>query len=184
MIYIKEAKNKNPQLMDIPIEQLKEGLLKNILWLDQAFGRVYKIQRNVGGKRYTEPCIYCGDERYETLIPSEELGNYSFFVLHDPTEVTEDFVRANVSIIFWVDLRQCYGNDDVRCTENVKSDIVKALVQDIWVRGASFTVKRVYEEGKKVFEGFTIDENDAQMLMQPYAAFRVDGVLNQILQTC
>ena len=184
MKYLKEQKKTHPQLLDIVIEQLKDGMKKNLPWLDQAFGRVWKITRNVNGKKYTEPCIYCEGNSYESLIPSSDLGNYCFFVLQDPTEVDEQSVSARCSVVFWVDLRKCFDSEDVRDTEVLKNDLVRGFQQDIWVKGGRFDISKIYEEGKNVFAGFTIDEDANRYMMQPYAAFRVEGRIKMLIQTC
>ena len=183
---IREQTKTNPQLLDIPIEQLKAGLKKNITWLDQCFGRAWKITRQVGNKKYTEPCIYTGvGNEYESLVPSADLGNYSFFVLSDPTNLEDEFVEARCSLIVWADLRRCFDGDaNRRDTEVLKEDLLRGLKQDIYVKGAWFIVDRVYEEAKNVFNGFTLDENDNQFMMQPYCGFRVDGTLRILIPTC
>lgn len=184
MRIIEEQIKSNPQLFDKPIEAYKKGLLESLSWLDQSFGRVWRNIRNVGGKKYTEPCVYTHGNEYETLTPSDDLGNYCFWVLKDPTEVGEYGVSVNVSIIFWVNLERVFDKANVRDTEVLKNDIIRVLTQDIWYKGSTLEVSRIYEDGKNVFNGFTLDENDNQFMMHPYAAFRVDGELITTIPTC
>lgn len=184
MRLIHEQKKERPKLLDIPIEAIRNRMIEVIPWLDQSFGRAWRVTRNIGGKKYVEPCVYCGGEEYETLIPSADLGNYCFWLLHDPTDVDEDMVSAKASVIFFVDLRTAFDGHDKRDTEVLKNDIIKAFRHDLWVKGARLEVEKVYEDAKNVFQGLTVDENENQFTMQPYCSFRVEVRLTMFVETC
>lgn len=188
---IREQTKTNPVLSDYAIGKINAKLKDRLWWLDQTFGRAWPITRVQGNKRYTEPCVYtAGNNKYgyETLVPSADLGNYSFFVLKDPTALVPNkygMVRIPFSLIVWVDLRTCFqgvGADKRRDTENLKRDILSVLKNDVFFTGGAITIAQVYEEAKNVFKGFTIDETTNQCLMQPYAGFRFDGEVSIMME--
>jgi hypothetical protein len=125
------------------------------------------------------PNVYVGRDNYELVTPDTvKIGNYSFFVMEEPQEVSSllhDNVRikAPFSLIVWVDMRKV-SDDDERNTEAVKEEILLAL-EDITLRKGRFTVTRIYERAENVFEGFTLDEVQNQFLMSPFAGFRFTG---------
>lgn len=174
MRQINEQVKSNPRLADKVIEALKSGLLDRLSWLDQAFGRVWKITNIIDGRRYVDPCIYTTGNKYESLVPSADLGNYCFFTLNDPTEVGEyGVVTQSLSMILWVDLNRCYTEGNRRDTENIKEEVL-AAIDDIGISGGSVSVAMVYEEPQNVFRGFTLDETQNQFMTHPYAGFRFD----------
>ena len=95
MRIITEQSKTNPVLADVAIEAAKRQLL-TLPWVDQAFGRVWPIPMQRGDKNVTEPCVYCNGNRYETLVPSADLGNYTFFVLMDSARYDDRSVESNV----------------------------------------------------------------------------------------
>lgn len=184
---IPEQVKANPVLADKAVERIKSTLTANLSWLDHAYGRAWKITRVINGKRYTEPCIFTakqvGGNGYESVLPSADLGNYSFVLYGDPSTIVSDFGQINqpISIIFWFDLRDCNANN-YRDTESLKEDIVKVLVDELYFPfGARLTLTKVSEEPKNVWAGFTIDENDNQFMNHPYSAMRFDAVLTMDL---
>lgn len=172
---ITEQTKTNPVLADAVIEQLKVAL-GNLAWLDQVFGRAWTIDRGDGKKKIYEPCIYTAGNSYETLIPSADLGNYSFFVLMDATRVDEfSKVISPFALIVWYDISKCFTDGgNCRDTENLKADILDVLRTAI-VRGGSVTVTKVYEEPKNVYKGYTLDESVNRFMTQPYGAMRIEG---------
>lgn len=180
---ITEPEKTNPVLADVAIEAMKKEL-RTLAWLDQVFGRAWPVVRNMGGRKYNEPCIYTKGNSYETVIPSADLGNYSFFVLNDAFNILdgEDIapsvkVRTPFSLVVWFDLRRCFEDgENRRDTENLKADVVDVLKRTSF-KGGYITLTRGYEEWKKVFAGFNVDPEQNRCLMQPYGGFRIDGII-------
>lgn len=183
---IYEQTKTDPQLADKAFLAINEQMKDNLTWLDQAFGRSWKVARVIGGKRCTEPAVYTigGDgNSYESLVPSMDLGNYSFFVMRDPTRVDNNGdVRIGYSLIMWMNLDNClsYGRHD---TENIKKSVLKCLLKDVWIKNGSISVESVYEDFANVFKGYTLDETEQQYMMHPYCAMRFDGEI-KISESC
>ena len=172
---IVEPTKTNPVLADVAIEAAKLAL-KTLSWLDQAFGRAWPIAMDRGNTKLTEPCIYTKGNSYETVVPSADLGNYTFFVLMDSARNDEDVYRQPFALILWYDMRRCFSTNGAnrRDTENLKKDILDTL-RDCPVANGSITVTRVIEQPKAVYKEFTFDTQQNQALVQPYGAIRFEG---------
>lgn len=175
---INEQTKTNPVLADKVIEAAKAALKANVWWLDQCFGRAWKITKRINGRNFIDPCIYTTGNSYESLVPSKDLGNFSFFLLGEPSTISTDglYVDTPYSLIVWCDLRTCFSNGDTnrRDTENLKAELISALGLTASKNG-KITLSRVYEEASSIYRGFTLDETINQYLMQPYAGFRIEG---------
>lgn len=180
MRIITEQASTNPVLAAQAIQDIN-ARLRTVAWLDQVFGRAWRITRDIRGKKCTEPCLYVGGasgNEYETLVPSSDLGCYSFWLQNDPDTMGggADYMLVDYSLIVWCDLNRCFDGAARRDTDNLKKDILSVLVESGRYDGA-VTVKKVYEDAKNVFKGFTLDETANQYLMHPYWGMRIDTEL-------
>lgn len=172
----------NPQLFDKVIANIQMGLAANLPWLDHSFGRAERLLKIINGKRYYSPNIYIGNNEYELIAPDSGFGNYSFFVLDDPQDVswvvgeTSKF-KVPFSVIFWVDMRTI-DNVDERNTEYVKQQITRILNGGLWLRHGSIKIEEIFERAENVFKGFTLDEVDNQFMMHPYCGWRFSGTMS------
>lgn len=166
-------------LFDRVIQGLQDAL-GELSWLDHIFGRSERLVKEVNGRRIYTPNVYAQKGEYISLVPDNTaLGNYCFFVLSEPQQVTipmgrQSRVKAPFSLVVWVDTRECGFADDSRNTEYLKEQLLKTL-QRAWVRHGSVTIGRVYQLAENVFDGYTLDEVDNQFLMAPFAGFRLTG---------
>ena len=184
MRIITEQPKTNPVLADVAIEAAKRQLL-TLPWVDQAFGRVWPIPMQRGDKNVTEPCVYCNGNRYETLVPSADLGNYTFFVLMDSARYDEetDTYTQPYALVVWYDMNRCFENgSNRRDTENLKDDIIEVL-RSTPISNGSIHVSRIIEMPKSVYKEFTFDTQQNQALVQPYGAIRFEGEIT-ILKGC
>lgn len=177
---IYEQTKTNPQLADKAILAVNSALKDNLWWLDQAFGRAWPITKTYNGNhRQTLPAVYTTGNSYESVIPSSDLGNYSFFQIHDAATVDtyDQVLRIPYSLIVWYDLRKVFANGDTnrRDTDNIKNDILSCLLHKVWMRNGSISVTKVWEDAKNVWKGYTMDETNNQFMMQPFAAMRFEG---------
>ena len=174
---IVEPTKTNPVLADVAIEAAKTAL-KTLSWVDQAFGRAWPIAMDRGNTKLTEPCIYTKGNSYETVVPSADLGNYTFFVLMDSARYEEelDVYRQPYALIVWYDMRRCFTENGAnrRDTENLKDDIIEVL-SSASTKTSRITVNRIMEMPKSVYKEFTFDTQQNQALVQPYGAIRFEG---------
>ena len=167
-------------LFDKVIQSLQDGL-GNVSWLTHIFGRSERLIHVAGnGQRMMTPNVYYKKGEYLPLLPDNTaLGNYCFFVMEDPQQVTmpmgiQNRVKSPFSLIVWFDMRTVGATYDDRNTEQLKEQVLKAI-RKAWLRHGAVTVSRIYERAENVFQGYSLDEVDNQYLMAPYAGFRLTG---------
>ena len=135
----------NAVMLDAVLAQIQHGLINNLNWLDVAFGRCQRLQKNINGKRIISPNVYCGgwnghgSDDYIEVSPDSHIGNFSFFEIEEPqTLETGPWARsvtAPFALLFWFDLRKVYGEPSNRNTEEFSSTVVssarKTYIADI-----------------------------------------------------
>lgn len=180
----------NAVMLDRVLGEIQRGLTGGLDWLDAAFGRCQRIVKTIDGKRYITPNVYCGGlegkgkNDYIEVSPDSHIGNFSFFVIHDP-QIVDTFagqpaeIKAPFSLIFWFDLRTIFGSDTNRNTELIKAQIMKILNgRTAWhLQGGRIIINKTYEQAQNIYSGFTLDENDNQFLMHPFGGLRFDGII-------
>lgn len=172
----------NPKLFDKAFSYIQEALGVNIPWLDHIFGKAERLVKDINGKRYYTPNVFVGGKEYEDIEPDTRyLGNYSFFTLDEPQELSHEVgenthLKAPFSLIVWCDLRKV-GMDAERNTEAVKQELLQCLHGSVWMRHGHFKLTKVWEKAENIFKGFTLDEIDSQFLMQPYCGWRFEGII-------
>lgn len=176
------VKKSNPRLFDKAFGYIQDALGANLLWLNHIFGSAERLVKYIDGKRIYSPNIYVGDKEYEQITPdADNIGNYSFFILHEPQELSYDVgsrvkVKAPFSLVVWFDIRSVESSDE-RNKEEVKREILRAL-RRTWMREGYFHINRIYETAESIFKEYTLDEIDNQFLMQPYCGFRFTGEIH------
>lgn len=172
----------NAALFDRVFGYIQTGLANNLSWLNFAFGKAERLVKNYNGKRVYSPNLYVGKNEYELITPDSGIGNYCFFTLDEPEDVTWEvgdntYIKAPFSLIVWVDLRTIEQTDE-RNTEAIKQDILRTLNGKIWMKEGYFQINRIWEKAENIFKGFTLDEIDNQFLMHPYCGWRFEGVID------
>ena len=177
-------KQNNAVLIDAAIAKIEDALAAGLGWLNTVYGRAERIVKVIDGKRYYMPAWYVGNEvsgdnEYTLLVPDSRLGNYAFFTVDDPEEITlrrgeQSSFRLPFSLIVWCDIRTVTED---RNREQVKRDILRVLNNVFFPFTARMTVAQIYEKSENVFKGFTLDEAQNQYMMHPYAAWRITGEL-------
>lgn len=173
-IYRKET----PHLFDLVIDEIQSSLAANIEWLDTIFGRCERLVKTIEGKKYYSANWYDKKNDYILVAPDENLGNFVFFTLDEPTDLLEYSVGDNTyckigfSIILWCDLRTINVGRD---TEDVKEQMLQTLNGLTHLRNGRFVINKIWQKAENVFESFDYDEIDNQFFMHPFAGFRFEG---------
>lgn len=172
------------RLFDYTISRVQNRLQSRLPWLRHCYGRV---ERRKGERKVTVenaqyngvrkqtfyyPHLYLGNGDYKNLMPSNEHEDMCFFYL-DGRQTVKQYgrfpqVESTVNAVFWVDMRNIFGDDEGRYTENVKEEILMALNGCEGVR-----VDAIYEECEKVYEKFTY-RDCVDFCMSPYYAVRFE----------
>lgn len=176
---IHEQKSNNPVLLDSVIQDIQAGLLFKLPWLNNAFGRAFKIEEpTVDGKSKKFPAVYITASEYESVFPDDVRGNYSFFEMSDPTEVDYSLrlpnIKANGFLIFWFNTLSIYPDNNRLYIEDIKFDILKAISTIAMSPGNRIQVLNIYEKPENIFKGYDISQINSQYLMQPYYGLKFE----------
>lgn len=179
----------NAVMLDKVLGDIQEGLVNNLSWLDVAFGRAQRLTKKVKNKTIITPNVYCGGwnghgiNDYIEVSPDSKIGNFSFFVINDPQEITpsvwDRHYTTPFSLIFWFDLRKVWNSATNRDTEHIKADIIKVINgRKGWtLKEGRVEINRCYEQAENIYRGFTLSEIDNQFLMHPFYGMRFDGII-------
>lgn len=192
---IKVKYKENPVLLDKVIQDLQVSLLKRLPWLNQAFGRGYKmVEHRSDGNKFIYPAFYNGNAEYVSLLPNDNFGNFSWFDIYDPqdiTQVSQSLPQYTFSgaLIFWYNQESIYEDRSVLHTEDIKDEIVRALTAPglISTQGR-LEITRIYERFENIYKGYSIEkvynefiysgENiqdiDKQFFLYPYGGIRIE----------
>lgn len=171
----------SPVLLDKALQDIQKGLKQKLPWLDNAFGRAYRfVEHRSNGDKLTYPAMYNGNSEYVSLLPNDNFGNFSWFDIYDPQQITEvvqslpqyTFTGA---LVFWYNLDTIFDSRDFIFSEEIKDEIIRVLTTPGLVSGASkLTVTEIYERFENIYKGEGIQSVDKQFFMHPYAGLRIE----------
>ena len=184
-----------PVLLDKVLQDLQVALSKNLLWLNHAFGRAQRlVEHRLDDNKFIYPAIYLGSTEYLSMLPNDQLGNFSWFDIYDPQEITE-VVQSKPqytfsgAIVFWYNLRSIYPDDSVLYTEEIKDEVLTLLTTPgILTTNSRIAITKVFERFENIYKGYSLEkvyntfvysgqgiqELDKQFFMYPYAGLRVE----------
>lgn len=182
----------NPVLLDKILQDIQTTLMEKLSWLNYAFGRAYKIiEHRPDGGKFVYPAVYNGNGEYVSLLPNDNLGNFSWFDIYDP-QVIEQNIRQFTykgAIVFWYDLSSIYPDANVLYTEETKNEIINVLTAKGFITTVGrLSISRVYENFENIYKGYALEkvynnyqysgediqELDKQFFMYPYAGLRIE----------
>lgn len=176
----KVIKVKNPVLIDRFFGYIQDTLSGKLEWLDVAYPKAERVQKKNGqtGKRYYQPVVYLEGNDYDSLLPDDRRGNYSFFILDDPQDYTQHTgmpgeVSGSCSLVFWFDYEKVFGEKDLHSKDEVKLQVLEAL-REARIIGGKLKVLRFWDQSENVFKGFGLDEVENQYLTHPFGGFRIE----------
>lgn len=176
-------------MVDRVIAEMQEGLADQFDWLDAVFGRAQRITRVINGRRVIVPACYCGgwnghgENDYIEVSPDSKIGNFVFFEVDDPETIEAGVwgrrITAPFSLIFWGNLDVLNKEKGIRNGYLAKDYFLKFLAGRYgWhLSSGNILVSRMYERAENIYRGYSLDEVDAQYLMQPYYGVRIEGEL-------
>lgn len=185
----------NPVLLDKILQDMQKSLLDNLSWLNYAFGRGYKlVEHRSNGNKFVYPAFYNGNREYVSLLPNDNLGNFSWFDIYDPQQITavvQSLPQYTFSgaLIFWYDISTIYDDASVMYTEEIKDEILRLLTSPGLIRNTGrFVVNAIYERFENIYKGYSIEriyndrnysgegiqELDKQFFMFPFAGIRIE----------
>lgn len=184
-----------PVLLDKVIQDLQHTLRTNLKWLDYAFGRAYRlVEHRPDNNKFVYPAAYIGNSEYMSLIPNDNLGNFSWFDIYDSQEVLSTVLARpqlvfTGAIIFWVNLNSIFADSDAIYTEEIKNEILSILTSGGIITGnGHLEITRIYERFENIYKGYSIEkvynnylyagegiqDIDKQYFMHPYTGLRFE----------
>ena len=135
-------------------------LLKKLLWLDNAYGRAYRL---VDGDNN----IYLHMRQITSIYlyyPAICLEITYFFELEDPhnTYSQERHVsRFRANLIVWFNLADIYGDiTDKIQSDDIKEDILNALAYRFHP-GVTIEVVEIYENAENIYKRYSLKQVDS-----------------------
>lgn len=183
---VKIIYKENPVILDKVIQDLQQVLKDKLLWLDKAFGRSYKlVEHRPDGDKFIYPAAYIGNSEYASLLPNDNYGNFSWFDIYDPQEVTAvtqslpQFTFTG-AIVFWYNLDSIFADSDVMYTEEIKDEVIKVLTTPGIIKTIGrLTINKIFERYENIYKGYSLEKvyNSniyKQFFMHPYSGLRVE----------
>jgi hypothetical protein len=177
----------NPVLLDKVIQDIQATLKERLLWLNNAFGKAHKlVGYTADGHKFIYPAAYIGNSEYISLLPNDNYGNFCWFDIYDPQEITQVVQSTpqfsfSGAIIFWYNLNSIYADADVMYTEEIKDEIVRAITTPGVIKQIGrIEINRIYEHFENIYKGYSyqgqegIQGVDKQFFMHPYAGIRIE----------
>lgn len=195
---IKVRYKKEPVLLDKVIQDLRRSLLEKLKWLDFAFGRAYKlVEHRLDGNKFVYPAVYNGNAEYISVLPNDNLGNFSWFDIYDPQEVIpvvqgQPQFSFSGALVFWYKLDTIYEDPDFLYTEDVKNEIITVLTSPGIISGIGrLEITKVFESFENLYKGYSLEKIynnydyngsdiqsiDKQFFMYPFAGIRIEFTL-------
>lgn len=195
---VKVITKDNPVLLDKVIQSIQETLADKLKWLQYAFGRAYKLVRHEeDGNKFIYPAAYIGNSEYASLLPNDNFGNFCWFDIYDPQEITSNIQSLpqfsfSGAIVFWFDLNSIFADADAMYTEEVKNEIIQVLTGPAVIKDRGrLTITKIYERFENIYKGYALEkiynnwsykgegiqDLDKQFFMHPYAGLRFEFTL-------
>lgn len=177
MIIPKEVVLSNPVLLDRVVGVIN-GRLGELKWLPTRYGIATTKYRDEGGKK-SEPAVYTGKDEYASLLPSDDMGNFSFWCQDGADKIGSQGRNSlnsttNLSLIVFFKYPDVFsgGNSDSFSVENVKNDVLSKLVSFTGSK-MSVTVLSCHTDVYEVYKGYSVDVIKRQFAMRPFGCLRV-----------
>jgi len=192
---VKVIMKENPVLLDKVIQDIQKTLAEKLKWLNYAFGRAYKlVEHRSDGSKFIYPAAYIGNSEYTSLLPNDNYGNFCWFDLYDPQEITavvQSLPQFTFSgaIVFWLNLNSIFPDSDAMYVEEIKDEIVRVLTgPGIIQNEGRLTLTKIYERFENIYKGYMLEKIynnyvykgegiqaiDKQFFMHPYTGLRFE----------
>lgn len=192
---VKVIKKENPVLLDKVIQDIQDTLAEKLEWLKYVFGRAYKlVEHGSDGSKFIYPAAYIGNSEYASLLPNDNYGNFCWFDIYDPQEITavvQSLPQFTFSgaIVFWVDLNSIFADADAMYSEEIKNEIIQVLTGPGLIKEQGrLTITKIYERFENIYRGYALEkiynnwsykgegiqEIDKQFFMHPYTGLRFE----------
>ena len=161
-------------LLERLFNEAQQALIDGLDWLDLAYGNAERIAMRT--ERYEKtyiPAWYKSNEEYESLLPDDRKGNYSFFTTDDNQSVDNApgrpaRISGTCNLIVWLDQRTLSNEWSKEQARNAILGVLTAFNPS----DGHLHVRSIFERSEAVFSGFTLEDVENQYLTYPYCGFR------------
>lgn len=171
----------NPVLLDKVLQEIQSKLEKGLPWLTHAFGKSYAIaEEDSEGRKIKYPAVYNNNGEYLSMLPNDNLGNFSWFDIYDPQHIDNTSLGKQTytyegAIIFWFDASTIYNSDSHLYIEEIKNEIISLIMSPGFLTNNSkISIVRVFEQIENIYRGYINFVNDKQYFMFPFAGLRLE----------
>lgn len=170
----------NPISLDKAIQQVQASL-GSLAWLQKVFGRArIHPRKDAKNEMRREPMVYQGKGEYYPVLANDALQSYSFFRVKGAREFDDVgnhnlavWETANLDLIVWGNLKAIDSTKDYIFTDELIED-VKALLM---VEPCCDIVRVWDEDMREIYKGYTLKEDQRDLILYPYFAFKIELVL-------
>lgn len=192
---VRVVTKENPVLLDKVIQDIQTSLSQKLNWLDKAFGRAYKlVEHRDDGSKFIYPAAYIGHSEYASLLPNDNYGNFCWFDIYDPQEISAVVqslpqIRFSGAIVFWLDLDSIFPDSEAVYLEEIKDEILRVLTGPGLIQSQGrLTIKEICERFENIYKGYSLEKIynnysykgegiqaiDKQFFQHPYAGIRFE----------
>lgn len=137
---------------------------------------------------YKYPQIYKNDgsENYIDVLPDSGLRSYCFFEVDSPYKENSamDTNSIDLCIIFWINLKKLDPGRDYDYSRELASHAAKVLQESTGFASSISSSGITFEYSpERIFDKYSITQQDEQMMMYPYAAFKMSFTVDDYLDT-
>jgi hypothetical protein len=183
-------------LLLIPDPRLAQKAVQNILiqlgtilpWISHAYGLVQTGQRVVDKKTYLYPQLYRqdGSPYFLDLRPDQGMQAMAFFERNGPSTVEWDEGAMNiagtwrhpVAMVVWCHLPAIDPRRRYDFSDELAADVLRALTS------IGLDIETIEQRAEQVFARYRLQLADQQLLMYPFAGFRIPMVLTDRYSPC
>lgn len=175
----------DPVGVDRHIQVLQVACKSGLPWLNKSFGRAWHAHDKSSNPGHFDiyPQVWQGENKDLLSVSpgNDNVGSYSFWRVHEPSEFVEyvsrnqNYIRTVVSGIFWMDLKIIDPTSDHDYTEALKLDIQRVIANiEFPDNTTSIRMIRIWETIQRVYETYTVKAFADQVIAYPRKALRVE----------
>ena len=166
--------------IDNLIQTIQLKVKDSLTWVNESFGLTDRIVESRNEKPYIYPAIFQNGKDPISLMPSDEWGNFCFwtkdieakFDVKQPSPNRAVLNTYTVHCIFYTDI----GKFTTIPYKTAKSYMVNDILNffnTVKVAGILTPVRLIEDDITKVYEGFTLTEEDNKYGMYPKWSCRI-----------
>lgn len=169
------AQLSNPVLDQRAVQDIQNLFIDELDWLELCYpiARI-GVTKTENNESYKYPQVYSGSgAEYYDVRPDKAVSSYCFFEVNEsiPVDTDEDLTRYNLSAIFWFNLPMLDGSKVYDFSRELAGHVLRIMEESLYSGKFSNIVAEFRPE--EIFDKYSMSQEDTQMLMYPYGAFKI-----------